>query len=329
MERAGRLVYSVLAHETGYTGRGITAAVIDTGIGSHPDISSERVLAFADFVGNRLRAYDDSGHGTHVCGIIGGSGRLNTQIRGIAPECGFVVLKALNSDGDGSPNNIIAALRWVKNYSEKYHIRVINLSFGADCDTEDEDYFQMSREINEIWKSGVCVVCSAGNMGPEKGSITFPGCCKQTITVGAMERKMQSGQFSGRGPSPYGVMKPDLVAPAGNIQSLAPLVYEQGHWQRFTHSAHGRSELLWDQRQWEQRLKGVRERRQMLEAGYVRKSGTSMSAPMVTGAICLLLQKEPTLLPEQVRKRLWNSCTPLGYPMEQQGHGMLNLKQLL
>ncbi|MDE7297312.1 MAG: S8 family serine peptidase, partial [Lachnospiraceae bacterium] len=88
MERACRLVHSSEALHAGYTGRGITAAVIDTGIGAHPDIPSERLRFFRDFVNLKRMPYDDSGHGTHVCGILAGSGRLTGgSRRGIAPEC--------------------------------------------------------------------------------------------------------------------------------------------------------------------------------------------------------------------------------------------------
>ena len=135
MERAGRLVHAGMAYAAGYTGRGITAAVIDTGIGAHPDIPGERLLYFRDFVNRKGAPYDDSGHGTHVCGILGGSGRLaNGRWRGIAPECSLVVLKALDQSGDGDAADVMAALKWVLERGGEFGIRIVNLSFGASCE---------------------------------------------------------------------------------------------------------------------------------------------------------------------------------------------------
>ena len=79
----------------------ITVAILDTGIGRHPDFGN-RVIAFADFVNERREIYDDSGHGTHVAGCVGGSGYASRGFyRGVAPACRFCIGKVLDQQGEG------------------------------------------------------------------------------------------------------------------------------------------------------------------------------------------------------------------------------------
>ena len=223
MERAGRMVHAKMAYAAGYTGIGTTAAVIDTGIGAHPDIPAERLLFFRDFVNRKGMPYDDSGHGTHVCGILAGSGRLaNGRWRGIAPECSLVVLKALDQNGDGEVSDVIAALKWILERGKEFGIRVLNLSFGTSCEEKEEDSKKLLALVEQVWDAGICVVGAAGNLGPGRNSVTLPGCSSRIITVGASEKGMIANRYSGRGPGRDGSMKPDLVAPAGNIRSLSP-----------------------------------------------------------------------------------------------------------
>ena len=85
---------------------GTTVAVLDTGIGRHPDLTG-RLLCFRDFTENRNLMYDDNGHGTHVCGIICGSGVLSHgKYQGMAPRSRLVVGKVLDKKGDGTTENI-------------------------------------------------------------------------------------------------------------------------------------------------------------------------------------------------------------------------------
>ncbi|MDE6872892.1 MAG: S8 family peptidase [Lachnospiraceae bacterium] len=331
MERVRRLVHAEEAFAAGYTGRGVTAAVIDTGIGAHPDIPAGRIRFFRDFVNRRGMPYDDSGHGTHVCGILAGSGRLaNGRWRGIAPECSLVVLKALNRNGDGEPADVMAALKWVLERWEEFDIRIVNLSFGASCEEKDADYKRLLLLVEQVWEAGVCVVGAAGNLGPGKSTVTLPGCSSRIITVGASEAGKFANRYSGRGPGRGGSMKPDVVAPAGNIRSLMPLRYGmRGGNAYFTGRYGGAMGVLPNGQAWERMLSEERMRRRLLISGYAVKSGTSMSTPMVSGAACLLLQKEPRLSPEEIKGRLWDSAVDLGLPEEQQGKGMLDLRRLL
>ena len=97
----------------GYLGQGITAAVLDTGISLHPDFDS-RIVAFRDFVDHREEVYDDSGHGTHVAGILGGSGKMSDgRYAGMAPNVKLVIAKVLDKDGNGNVDAVVNGIDWI------------------------------------------------------------------------------------------------------------------------------------------------------------------------------------------------------------------------
>ena len=108
----------------------VTVAVLDTGIKAHPDFD-DRIIAFADFVHERQTLYDDSGHGTHVAGCIGGSGKLSGgRFSGIAPTCRLCVGKVLDEKGEGSIESMYEGILWVLENRLRYQIRVLNISVG-------------------------------------------------------------------------------------------------------------------------------------------------------------------------------------------------------
>ena len=101
------------AYRLGLTGKGIGVAVLDTGIFLHRDFDS-RVTGFADMVNGKTFAYDDCGHGTHICGIIGGSGRMSGgRYSGIAPGCDLVMVKVLDRKGNGYSSDVLAGISWI------------------------------------------------------------------------------------------------------------------------------------------------------------------------------------------------------------------------
>lgn len=331
MERAGKLLHLETAFAAGYTGKGVTAAIIDTGIGATPGITAERVLAFRDFVNLHQIPYDDSGHGTHVAGILAGDTRLACgNFRGVAPECNIVVLKALNEKGDGEIAGVLAALKWVLEQGKEYGIKVLNLSFGAAEKEKKADYMRLIAMVEEVWRNGICVVTAAGNRGPGRGTVTVPGSSRLVITVGAAESGKSYYPYSGRGPTAECILKPDLVAPAAGIISLQPMGWEPGgRIFSLAGERRKRNAGLLDYEEWKKILESRESGRKAASPFLAVKSGTSMATPMVTGSICLLLQKEPGLSPKEIKKRLWQSCVDLGLPPEQQGHGMLDLRLLL
>lgn len=283
-------------------GSGITIAVLDTGIGRHPDLFG-KTLSFKDFLGNRNLMYDNNGHGTHVCGILCGDGRLSEgRYRGIAPGAKLVVGKVLDEKGDGSAEHMLKGLDWVLSVKEKYGIRVLNISVGIGSLGEKEKEEALREKMNQIWENGILVVCAAGNKGPGNGSISSVGGTDRVITVGCHDgnyKKDSPGRcetYSGRGYAGALQRKPDLVAPGTDIISCNVNYF------------HARNHI---------------------RNAYIAKSGTSMATPIVSGAAALLLQKNPSMSNEECRRKMQYTAMDLKLPWNQQGWGMVNIRRLL
>ena len=251
----------------GLTGRGVSVAVLDTGITPHVDFDG-RIAVFLDLISGRVRPYDDNGHGSHVAGLIGGSGKASGgRYQGMAPECSFIVLKILDHQGNGRKQDVLKAIAWVRKMRVRYNIRILNISVGT---TEQEKTLHdlLIEAVDEAWDDGLVVVTAAGNLGPGSGTVTAPGSSRKVITVGSSDLLTGTGGISGCGPTRDCVCKPDLVAPGKDIVSCAP---------------------------------GISRRE------YARKSGTSMSTPQISGAIALALQKAPYLTNVQIKMMLRDS----------------------
>lgn len=280
----------------------ITAAVLDTGIAPHPDFG-RRIIGFRDFMNRRQLPYDDSGHGTHVCGIMAGDGTASRgRFAGIAPEARLVVGKVLNKNGEGAVDNMLEGIEWILSMQAYYHIRVLNISIGVGKLKEEADKEKLIRAVEKAWNKGLVVVTAAGNAGPEPMSISPIGASKQVITVGCHDggyfggRESLCESYSGRGPSEYAIKKPDIVAPGTDIVSCSSKV------KRYYY--------------------GYRD-------AYVKKSGTSMATPIVSGAAVLLLQKLPELTNEMVKNKLIYTATDMKEAWTKQGWGMININKLL
>lgn len=293
MYRVRQMVNGAAADRLHLTGKGVVVAVLDSGIVRHRDFDN-RLYPMVDFVNRRKGWYDDHSHGTHVAGIIGGSGRMSGgRFCGMAPGCRILPIKVLDGRGDGKLPTMIRALDWLREHWEEYGIRLVNISVGATPSEDSGEKSELIRAVEEVWSCGLVVVTSAGNEGPAEGSITTPGISRKVITVGACDDNVRTGKhnmvnYSGRGPTDCCVMKPEVVAPGQNITSC---------------SSRGN--------------------------GYTVKSGTSMSAAVVTGALALLLEKEPEMTNKEVKLRLYCRAADLGWPARRQGWGMIDVKRLL
>lgn len=283
-------------------GSGITAAVLDTGIGQHPDLAG-RLIRFQDFVGHRIQMYDDNGHGTHVCGILCGNGAASQgKYRGVAPGVRLVVGKVLDEKGDGSTESMLRGLDWVLRIREQCRIRILNISVGIGTLEEAGKEQQLKEMIERVWDSGILVICAAGNKGPEPGSISAVGGSSKAVTVGCHDGNYEPDSpgrcetYSGRGMEGAAFRKPDLVAPGTDIVSC------NAHYYRF----HGK-----------------------FRNAYVAKSGTSMATPIVSGAAALAFQKFPWMTNAECKQKLQYTATDLHLPWNQQGWGMVNVGRLL
>lgn len=297
MNRVRRLVHADEIKEFGLTGKGITAAILDSGLSLHPDLR-KRVIGFRDFLHEKTDCYDDYGHGTHVAGILGGNGTLSEgKYSGLAPGCSLLPVKILDGKGNGNCREVIRALEWVIRNKERYGIRIVNISVGsAEQGGENEP---LVRAVEAAWDAGLVVVAAAGNMGPKKGSITSPGSSKKVITVGSSddeesEKRLPGIHFgySGRGPTASCIVKPEILAPGSGIVSCNSCF-----------------------------LSG--------KSPYTVKSGTSMATPVVSGAVALLLERYPELTNLEIKMRIRECADDLGRPKSRQGWGMLNVERLL
>jgi len=316
MNRAGEIIESKWAHEHGYLGRGIGVAIIDTGITLHKDFveGESRVVAFEDFINHELEPYDDNGHGTHVAGIIGGNGYSSKgKYIGVAPACNFIGVKVLDYRGDGNISDVLAGLQWIIDNRIKYNIRIVNISVGTSAKDNLDENSLLVQGVNAVWDSGIVVVVAAGNNGPGPMSISTPGISRKVITVGSSDDNVavevfgsRTKDYSGRGPTPYCIKKPDIVAPGSNIISC--------NISRFVARSRNNS---------------AKHNTSDSPMMYTIKSGTSMATPVVSGAIALLLSAHPKLSNREVKLRLRNSAVDLGQRWEKQGWGLLNVRKLL
>lgn len=171
--------------EQRYLGQGIVVAVLDTGIAPHPDFRG-KIAAFRDFVQEQKILYDDNGHGTHVCGVIGGTGVASSgEYAGMAPKCSLIVLKVLDRKGNGSVEEVMKAFRWILENQKKYRIRIVNISVGMQTSSDTLEEERLVNGVEALWDAGISVVAAAGNLGPKAGTITTPGISKKIITVGS------------------------------------------------------------------------------------------------------------------------------------------------
>lgn len=296
---------------------GITVAVLDSGISGHPDLLG-KCMVFKDFVNQRSKQYDDNGHGTHVCGILCGSGEASKgKYRGISPSCRLVVCKVLDKNGDGSADVMLEALQWLLVNHKKYDIRIINISVGIGKMHDKQKCKLLTEALERLWDAGVIIICAAGNKGPKPGSISNIGGMQKVITVGCYDDlepqncKENCERYSGRGPQNSSLRKPDLVAPGTDIVSCNygfTRIISKEHLNQDTKVTCNVTSY---------------------ENLYIPKTGTSMATPIVTGCVALLLQKEPYLNNEKVKERLTFSAENLGKPWNWQGWGMINVKNLL
>ena len=226
------------------------------------------------------------------------------KYKGIAPDCNIVAVKVLDETGKGNAVNVLAGLQWVIDNKERYNIKVINLSIGTE-DVGRKD--PLVRGVDECWDRGIVMVIAAGNEGPKRSSITSPGISRKVITVGSSDDGrevriwgMDKSNYSGRGPTSECIKKPDVVAPGANIIScLSPS--ERG---------------------------GIDKSKIVLDS-YLKLSGTSMSTPIVSGGIALLLSKNPDMKPDEVKYKLKGSTTDLKCSQNRQGWGLIDMEKLL
>lgn len=302
-------------HDRGINGRGVTIAVLDSGLWQDTTQNyGGRILATRDVTngGRGPVSSDPYGHGTHVTSIAaGGAVTLTGRYQGVAPAADLVIVRAFDRQGAGRYSDIIAGLDWVVANRVRYNIRVLNLSFGA---APQSFYWDdpLNQAVMSAWRAGIVVVASSGNDGPSPMTVNVPGNVPYVITVGALTDNYtphdasddRLASFSSAGPTYEGFVKPELVAPGGHIAaSMSSSSY----------------------------LPNIDPGSMHLGQQLFTMSGTSQAAAVTSGVVALMLQRDPWLSPDEVKCRLILSARPavkqdnrLAYSVFQQGAGLIN-----
>ncbi len=320
------IVGADLLHEAGLTGEGVTVAVLDSGLWDHPDLTQNiqgetRIPESYDAIvdSSERPLIDLGGHGSHMSSIIansravtrpGGRGYL-----GIAPNARLIPIRAFAEAGDGDFLDIIRGIQWTVDNKERLNIGVLNMSLSA---VPRFHYWEdpINQAVLKAWQAGIVVVAAAGNDGPEWSTVGSPGNNPYVITVGAVTDSWTPEDrsddyipdFSSRGPTPVGHIKPDVVAPGGHITGLLPpdsrLARENPHF--------------------------------ILKTGEFVSTGSSQAAAVVSGIVALLLESDPALNNDQVKCLLTTSAEPainrdgrLAYSTFIQGNGYVNAGRAL
>ncbi len=342
-----------------FTGRGVTIAFLDSGFYPHPDLTQpeNRVLCYTSITRGHdseraFRTPDlSSWHGTMTSVVAAGNGYLSGgRYRGLAPDANVVLVKVAGERGIHNAD-IQRGIEWVLEHREKYGIGVLNISCAGD---EEASYLtdDLSWWAEDAVRAGIVVVCAAGNEG-HRGSagVLPPASTPAVITVGGLNDKntLHTGDNemyrSSYGPTVDGVQKPEVIAPS--IFVAAPILPE-------TQTA-AEAELL-------AKLKLSPDERlsQLLAAqagvcveldalcgapaeiirqavelklgdeniigrSYKHVDGTSFAAPIVSAVVAQMLEANPALTPQQVKRILMETAQRLpNEPIERQGWGAVS-----
>ena len=190
--------------DKGYTGEGVTVALIDTGADGEHKALVGKIVAFKDFVNNQTDSYDDNGHGTHCASLVAGE-----KGTGVAPGAKLVVIKVMDLEGACYLSDALNALDWCLENKERYGISVVSFSVGGESPSDGTSL--LDEACNKMVENGLVMCVAAGNSGPAASSIVIPGDAENVITVGAVDRSGNIFELSSRGPTAKGDTKPDLV----------------------------------------------------------------------------------------------------------------------
>jgi len=293
------------AWSQGLDGSGVQVAVVDSGVSPHDDLvnvsstvpgnSGSRLLEIATNSA-ATDPWDHVGHGTHVAGIVAGNGYdSNGQYMGVAPNSLVVGLKVSDDQGNATEGDVINGLEWVYLANQHgFNIRVVNLSLSSTV-AQSYNYSPLDAMVEKLWSSGVVVVASAGNVNSTYSTVMYaPGNDPYVITVGSVDdfyqtnlSNMSMASWSPYGNTQDGYSKPELVADGSHVVSLLDQV-PGGSILANAHPAN------------------------VVGSSYFMMGGTSMAAPQVAGMAALMLQQNPGLSNNVVKRMLMNGSNGFG-----------------
>jgi serine protease AprX len=266
-----------------------TIAIVDSGIDKNRADFDGGTRVIADQVITQLQPNspgDGRGHGTFVAGIAAGSG---ANYAGAAPQAKLVSLDVMDDNGMARTSDVIAAAQWIYEHKDQYNIRVANFSLHATVPsnfTKDP----LDKAVEKLWFAGVTVVVAAGNYGnPDgpSGVLFAPGNDPFVITVGAVDldgsvqvHNHDVPSWSAYGYTYDGFRKPEISAAGRYMVGPIP----------------AGSTLL------------AQKPENAVGTGYMRLSGTSFAAPVVSGAAAQILARHPGWTPDQVKGALMKAA---------------------
>ena len=348
-----------------FTGRGITIAFLDSGFYPHPDLTKpeNRILIYHSIVAaegdkTSLETADPaSWHGMMTSVVAAGNGGLsNGFYRGIAPDARLVLVKV--GKGRISEENIERGLRWVMRYRHKFNIRVVNISAGGD---DEESYLtnKLAQMVEEAVRSGLIVVCAVGNAGHMPGHpVLPPASAPSAIAVGGLDdqNSLDRARFgmyrSSYGPTIDGLQKPEVIAPgiwvpapilphtptAEQVKLLSLLDNAPDDKLHEIISAHEGIDQSLDEAHETglpsyllRQLIMIKLREEnVITRHYKYVDGTSFASPIVASICAAMLEANPDLTPQQVKRILIETAERLpGIEVDRQGWGVVNARRAI
>ena len=345
-----------------FTGRGITIAFLDSGFYAHPDLTTpnNRILAyhsiFAEAGDQTSLETNDvaSWHGMMTSVVATGNGGLADGFyRGIASEANVVLVK-IGRTGRISEDQIQQGLEWILAHMEEHQIRVINISAGGDF---EESYLTnpLSQTVERCTRAGLTVVCAAGNAGHVSGHpVLPPASAPSCIAVGglddrnSLDRARRGMYRSSYGPTSDGLQKPEVIAPgiwvAAPILPHTPTAEEAELYSKLDAAddenlrAILESNAGIDKDLDEASALPISLMRQLITVKlregnvinqhYKYVDGTSFAAPIVSSIIACMLEANPRLTPQQIKRVLIDTAERVPeVEVDRQGWGVVSARR--
>lgn len=341
-----------------FTGCGVTIAFLDSGFYAHKDLTEpvNRIVAYhnifspADDVFS-LETHDvASWHGMMTSVVAAGNGFLSDGLyRSIAPAANVVLVK-IGKSGRIPESNIEMGLRWVLENKDTYGIRVVNISAGGDFEQSYIDN-PLCQLVEEAVKAGLTVVCAVGNAGMAPGHpVLPPASSPAAISVGglddqnSLDRARRGMYRSSYGPTVDGLQKPEVIAPgiwvAGPILPHTPTAAEAHLYAELDAAADDQlKDIVLAHAGVDKQLDEARELpvpllRQLitikLREGnvinhhYKFVDGTSFASPIVASIAACMLEANPKLTPQQIKRILIDTAERVpDVEVERQGWGVV------
>ena len=345
-----------------FTGKGVTIAFLDSGFYPHVDLTTpaNRIVAYHSLVDpeggpeSLFKPDVASWHGMMTSVVAAGNGSLsNGFYRGIAPDANVVLVK-LAATGRIRDENILDGLEYVLANAEEFGIRVVNISAGGDFEKSYLDD-PLSQLVEACTRQGITVVCAVGNAGHLPNHPVFPpASAPSAIAVGGLDdrnslNRARRGMYrSSYGPTVDGLQKPEIIAPS--IWVPAPILPNTPTAQQaelLKELDEATDEQLYDviranqgvdaelDAALDRPVHSIRQiitlkirRETVITKHYKYVDGTSFSAPIVSSVVAQMLEANPSLSPQQIKRILIDTAERLPhYEVDRQGWGVIEARK--